>query len=68
MMPSSVSLKQNHPNPFNPSTIIEFALPIEAKVSIKIFNTIGQEVTEIINDNFSGGTNRVSFNARNISS
>ncbi len=67
-MPKEYSLSQNHPNPFNPSTIIEFAIPVEAKVSIKIFNTIGQEVTEIVNDNFSGGINRVSFNARNISS
>jgi hypothetical protein len=67
-LPKEYSLSQNHPNPFNPSTIIEFAIPMEAKVSIKIFNSIGQEVTEIVNENFSGGVNRVSFNARNISS
>jgi hypothetical protein len=66
--PKNYSLSQNHPNPFNPSTNIEFALPVEAKVSIKIFNTIGQEIAEIVNENFISGSNRVTFDARNLSS
>lgn len=67
-LPNDYSITQNHPNPFNPNTIIEFAAPTEAKVSIRIFNTIGQQVTELVNGNFSGGIHRVSFDAGSLSS
>jgi hypothetical protein len=67
-LPKQFSLSQNHPNPFNPSTKIEFSLPIEAQVTIKLFNSIGEEVSEIVNRNYSGGVHEVFFNARNISS
>ncbi len=67
-LPNDYSLTPNHPNPFNPLTIIEFAAPTEAKVSIRIFNTIGQQVTELVNGNFSGGIHRVSFDAGSLSS
>ncbi|MBL1212204.1 MAG: T9SS type A sorting domain-containing protein [Ignavibacteriae bacterium] len=67
-MPKEYSLSQNHPNPFNPSTVIEFTLPTEAKVSIKVYNTIGQELIEVVNDNFLAGVNRASFNAISFAS
>ena len=43
-IPSDFVLKQNFPNPFNPSTTIEFALPVSAKIRVKVYNLLGQTV------------------------
>lgn len=48
--PETFRLKQNYPNPFNASTKIEFAIPKETNVEIKIFNILGQEVKTLVND------------------
>jgi trimeric autotransporter adhesin len=47
--PSTFVLEQNYPNPFNPSTSIRFSIPVETDVRLNVFNTLGQEVAEIIN-------------------
>lgn len=49
-MPDNFVLYQNYPNPFNPSTVIGFYLPAESYVTLKIFNTLGQLVTTVINN------------------
>ncbi len=67
-IPVNFSLEQNHPNPFNPSTIIEFTIPSDAFVKIKLFNLLGQEVTNIVNANYSAGHHSINFNAANLSS
>ena len=46
--PSAFQLAQNYPNPFNPVTTIEFTLPEQSFVTMKIFNLLGQEVAKII--------------------
>ncbi len=66
--PSDFELSQNYPNPFNPSTTIRYALPNESKVSISIFNLLGQEVATLVNDVQSAGYHEVVFNAANLSS
>jgi hypothetical protein len=66
--PSSFELKQNYPNPFNPSTIIAYAVPRSAYVSLRIFNTLGQEVDLLVNDQMSPGYYRVRWNASNVPS
>ncbi|MFC1525552.1 LamG-like jellyroll fold domain-containing protein [Candidatus Latescibacterota bacterium] len=46
--PTEFALHQNHPNPFNPSTHIQFDMPLATHVSLKIYNTLGQEVRDLI--------------------
>ncbi|MCF8305444.1 MAG: T9SS type A sorting domain-containing protein [Ignavibacteriales bacterium] len=60
-IPAGYSLGQNYPNPFNPSTKISFGLPADSKVTLKIYNSIGQEVAELLNSNFSAGTHEIIF-------
>ena len=66
--PTDFELSQNYPNPFNPSTTIRYALPVESKVSISIYNLLGQEITTLVNDIQSSGYHEVLFNASNLSS
>ncbi len=42
--PSKFTLEQNYPNPFNPSTKIEYSIPQSSQVTLKIFNTLGEEI------------------------
>ena len=67
-IPKQFSLDQNYPNPFNPATTIRFALPMNAKVNIKLYNTLGQEVANILNSDLSAGVHETTFNASNLSS
>ena len=67
-LPKQFQLSQNHPNPFNPSTTIKFQLPVDAKVKIELFNSIGQKVREILNSDLSGGVHEVNFEGSNLSS
>ncbi len=54
-IPNRFSLGQNHPNPFNPSTTIEFSLPHSGFVSLKVLNILGQEVATLISEYKSAG-------------
>ena len=67
-IPAEFSLAQNHPNPFNPETVIEYALPIQLEVNLTIHNLRGQEVALLINDNMPAGNHRVTWYASNVSS
>jgi hypothetical protein len=62
--PTQFSLFQNYPNPFNPSTTIKFALPVRSRVSLRIFNLIGQQVAEILNSQIDAGYHSRVWNAR----
>jgi hypothetical protein len=66
--PAEFSLGQNYPNPFNPSTMISFSLPFESNVSLIVYNTLGQVVTELVNGTYSAGYNQVGFNASSFTS
>lgn len=66
--PSVFSLSQNYPNPFNPNTNIEFSLPEKSFVKLKIFDFLGREVSELVNENLSEGTYRYNFNGINLAS
>jgi hypothetical protein len=49
-IPLQFELYANYPNPFNPATNIKFALPYEASINIKIYNTLGKEIKELLNE------------------
>lgn len=65
--PFNFELSQNYPNPFNPETKIRYQLPIESKVVIKIFNILGSEVLELVNEKKDAGAYEVNFNGENLS-
>jgi hypothetical protein len=67
-LPTEYSLKQNYPNPFNPSTRIEFSIPKSSFVKLEIFDALGREVKELINQYLSVGSYSVNFNAQEYSS
>ncbi len=64
-LPISLSLRQNYPNPFNPVTTIEYDTPKVAKVSIEIFNILGQRIRTLVNETKQAGSYSVKWNARN---
>ena len=67
-IPASYTLEQNYPNPFNPSTVIKFQLPKASKVSLKIYDVLGEEVAILINSEMNAGEHQVDFNASSLSS
>jgi hypothetical protein len=59
-------LVSNFPNPFNPTTTIEFSLPEQSKVKIEIYNTLGSKIATLVdNQELSAGQNRLIWNGRN---
>lgn len=66
--PVAFELYQNYPNPFNPSTQIQYSLPKAGQVSLKVFNTLGQNVQTLVSDLQPAGQHTVTFNAGSLSS
>ena len=67
-IPSSYSLTQNYPNPFNPTTKIEFALPENSYVTIKVHDILGKEIATLVNDNEKAGEHFVYWDASGLPS
>jgi hypothetical protein len=68
VMPTAYSLEQNYPNPFNPSTKINFSIPEPGFVNLKIYNSIGEEIGTLLNEDKSAGTYEVDFVAEGLTS
>ena len=64
ILPENYALSQNQPNPFNPSTTIDFALPRAAKTRIDIYNILGQKVVTLVDEYLSAGNKRVEWNGK----
>ncbi len=62
-VPNKFMLYQNYPNPYNPTTTIEFDVASKSKVSLKVYNILGQEVATIINKVMEPGSYKTKFNA-----
>lgn len=67
-LPTSFSLSNNYPNPFNPETIINYSIPSAAKVSLVVYDILGKEVATLVNDVKSAGHYSAIFNANNLAS
>ena len=67
-LPTEYSLSQNYPNPFNPSTKIDFAIPKQSQVTLKVFNVLGQEVATLVNGVLTPGQHSATFNASKLAS
>ncbi|MCX6142228.1 MAG: T9SS type A sorting domain-containing protein [Ignavibacteriales bacterium] len=68
VVPLVANLSQNYPNPFNPSTTIRFTLTSEEIVTLKIFNTLGQEVMTLLHEKRGAGNHIVKFDAAKLTS
>lgn len=66
--PLEFALSQNYPNPFNPSTRIEYALPVDARVTLEVYDVLGRRVAELVSGYVPAGYHYAGFNATNLAS
>lgn len=67
-IPTSYNLYQNFPNPFNPTTTINYQLPIEGFVTIKVYDVIGRKVATLVNEKKSVGYYKINFDSSKLTS
>ncbi len=67
-IPGNYDLKNNYPNPFNPSTSIEFAISNSGFVTLKVYDVLGNELETLVNEEKSPGNYKIRFDGRNLSS
>lgn len=67
-IPTEFELFQNYPNPFNPTTTIQFNIPVAEKITLKIYNTLGEEVRTLIDEIVEAGNHKIMFDATGLSS
>jgi hypothetical protein len=66
--PRVYALNQNYPNPFNPATIINYQIPVNSRVELKIYDMLGREIETLVNESQNTGDYSVTFNASNLPS
>ncbi len=67
-LPGKYILEQNHPNPFNPSTIIKYEIPANGNVSLIVYDILGREVSVLVNQHQNAGRYEIEYNASGLSS
>jgi hypothetical protein len=65
---NTYTLEQNYPNPFNPSTTIKFSIPEMSKVSLNLYDLLGEKVMTLVNEEKNAGNYSVEFNASKLPS
>ncbi|MBV6420611.1 MAG: hypothetical protein DAHOPDDO_01868 [Ignavibacteriaceae bacterium] len=65
---SEFNLSQNFPNPFNPTTIIRYQLPVSSDISLKVYDILGNEVVTLVAEYKTAGNYEVKFDARTLTS
>jgi outer membrane protein assembly factor BamB len=68
VIPSEFKLEQNYPNPFNPTTKIQFQIPKDGFVSLIVYNSLGEMVTSLVEENLTTGKYSYDFDAENLPS
>ena len=68
LTPEAFALKNNYPNPFNPTTTIPFQLPEASHVKIVVYNTLGRKVAELTDNDYQAGDHKVTFEGSNLAS
>lgn len=63
-LPKEFALMQNYPNPFNPSTTIKFALPVAGRVTLDVFNIVGQRVRTLVDGEYEAGYHALPWDGR----
>jgi hypothetical protein len=66
--PKELSLFQNYPNPFNPNTNIQFDLPTNGYTVLKVYNSVGQLIQTVVDQNLQAGRHNYNFNANQLAS
>ena len=66
--PKAFILEQNYPNPFNPTTEIRYRVDTDEVVKLKVYNSLGQEVATLVNQQLAPGTYTATWDARNVAS
>ena len=61
-------LDQNYPNPFNPATRITYTIPNSGFVSLKVYNSLGQEIETLVSENQAKGKHEIEYTAKRLSS
>jgi len=67
-VPAAYALSQNYPNPFNPSTVIAYRVPAGVRVSLKVYDLLGQEVARLVDGQVPAGAHTVVWNASSFGS
>jgi hypothetical protein len=65
-IPAAFALWQNFPNPFNPSTVIIFQLPVNSRVKLQVFDVNGREVATLVDGEMTAGNHAVIFAPRDL--
>ena len=62
------ALEQNYPNPFNPNTVISYQIPVSSKVTLKIYDVLGNDVATLVNSEKAAGSYEITWNAESVPS
>jgi len=66
--PAAFALDQNYPNPFNPATTIQYAIPVDSRVTLTVYNSIGQEIARLVDNDMPAGRYSAIWNAAGAAS
>ncbi len=66
-LPSEYRISNNYPNPFNPTTEMEFSLPIESDISFSVYSLTGEEIYSFDRSSVPGGNYKITWNGKNRS-
>jgi hypothetical protein len=67
-IPTDFALQQNYPNPFNPSTTIQYGLPHASFVTLTVYNSVGQQVAQLVNEQQQAGYHDIVFRGDGLAS